>query len=128
MINADPLNDIDPDINLSLNTNLCKYYTVQEFNSSFGAVKDNYLMLNMNIQSFHAKHSILEAFIESLCIPFNTMILTETWNDSINYNLCKINNYEAVHTYRTISRGGGVSIFADSSIYGIKKNKRTLTL
>ena len=116
IFNEDQLNDIDPDIVLNLNANECKYFTVHDFNASFGAVKDNYFMLNLNIQSFHAKQSIFEAFLGSLCIPCNTLVLTETWNDSSYVHLCKIDNYEAEHTFRTTSRGGGVSIFASSTM------------
>ena len=121
IFNEDQLNDIDPDIVLNLNANECKYFTVHDFNASFGAVKDNYFMLNLNIQSFHAKQSIFEAFLGSLCIPCNTLVLTETWNDSSYVHLCKIDNYEAEHTFRTTSRGGGVSIFASSTMYGMEK-------
>ena len=119
--NVDQLDDIDPDAILNLSNNVSRYYTIDEFNASFGAVKNNYLLLNLNIQSFYAKQSIFEAFLDSVCTPFNTMVLTETWNDSRNLNMCKIDNYEVEHTHRTLSRGGGVSIFANSLMYGIKK-------
>ena len=119
--NVDQLDDIDPDVILNLNNNVSRYFTIDEFNTSFGTVKNNYLLLNLNIQSFHAKQSIFEAFLDYVCLPFNTMVLTETWNDSRNLNMCKIDNYEVEHTHRTRSRGGGVSIFANSLMYGIKK-------
>ena len=116
------LDTLDPDINLNLNTDACKYFTVDQFNLGFSNDTSKYFLLNQNIQSFNAKQAVLEAFLESLTVPLHTIVLTETWNDSKSIQLCQIENFEAIHTLRnTPHRGGGVSIFVNSSLYNIKK-------
>ena len=55
-------------------------------------------------------------------MPLHTIVLTETWNDSRSLQLCNIDNFDVVHTVRnTAHRGGGVTIFANSSLYYINK-------
>ena len=126
-IDASYLTRIDPDVNLDLHIDSCRYVTINEFNSSFRDIKNNYMLLNQNMQSFYAKQAVFEAFLGSLSSPLNTIVLTETWNRDNNVQLCEIENFEAVHTFRNMSQsqngpiGGGVSIFSNSSIYGIMK-------
>ena len=121
------LNNIDPDINLNLNIDACRYYTIDQFNLDFSSDTGKYFLLNQNIQSFSAKQAVFEAFLASLNVPLHTLVLSETWNEPKNLQLCKIENFRGIHTHRTIRRsqhggiGGGVSIFANSSIYNIKK-------
>ena len=77
---------IDPDGNLNLNMDSCKYYTINEFNTGFDVDRNHYLLLNQNLQSFNAKQAIFEAFLDSLLIPINTMVITETWIDKNTRN------------------------------------------
>ena len=122
MTDENHLNNIDPDTNLNLNANACRYFTIEQFNLSFSSDTGKYFLLNQNVQSFNAKQAVFEAFIDSLNAPLHTIVLTETWNDSKSLQLCKIENFEAIHTYRnTPHRGGGVTIFANSSLYNINK-------
>ena len=87
----------------------------------------NYLLLNQNIQSFNAKKSIFEVFLDSLRVPFSTIVLTETWNELKYIDLCKIDGYDGIHTYRDTPEnhrggvGGGVSVFAYSTEFVINK-------
>ena len=124
----DRLNNIDPDNNIHIDVHACKYFTVGEFNSNFGDDTAQYFLVNQNIQSFNAKHAIFEAFLNSLSHMPHSIVLTETWNDSNNLSLCKLDSFDAVHTHRerpvTQNRGtigGGVSIFVNSTMYGIEK-------
>ena len=125
--NNEYLNVIDPDNNVETNVDSCKYFTVSEFNSFSGCDAGNYLLLNQNIQSFEAKKSMFEAFLGSIPCPFHTIVLTETWLEEKYLDLCKIDHFNAVHTYRTERRGqrggigGGISLFAISSVYEISK-------
>ena len=87
----------------------CKYYTLDEYckisytGSSF---------FNFNIRSFHSNGLVFEAFLNSLPGLPEILVITETWNNSNNHNLCFLDNYTCFHTYRIGSgRGGGVSIF-----------------
>ena len=54
---------IDPDYNLSIDNNACRYFTIDGFNSNFGNDAEKYLLLNQNLQSFHAKKNIFEGFL-----------------------------------------------------------------
>ena len=127
--NNDPFNSIDLDNNINTNPNACRYFTIGEFNSNFEENKDNYFLVNQNLQSFSSKSSIFEAFLGALSFLPDTMVLSETWNDPNSVSLCNIDNFDAKHTHREWPEnrrhhggiGGGVSIFANSSIYGIKK-------
>ena len=118
---------IDPENQLNLNVEACKYYTIDQFNSSFDSDAGNYLILNQNLQSFNAKKTAFEGFLDSLSVQFHTIVLTETWNELKYLNLCKIDNFDAEHTFRNSAQrssggiGGGISIFANSSLYYIKK-------
>ena len=126
--NNEQFGRIDPDTNLDIFSNRCRYYTIDEFNSNFSNAVGSYLLLNQNIQSFKAKQPLLEAFIESISSSFHTIVLTETWNEKKYLNLCKIEGYHVVHTYRDLPNrrahggvGGGVSIFSNSTMYDITK-------
>ena len=123
----DHFDNVDPDVNLNLNIDICKYFTICDYNSYLTSDVGNYLLLNQNIQSYNAKKAIFEVFLDSLHVPFSTIVLTETWNEPKYINLCKIENYDGVHTYRDPppnhrgGAGGGVSVFANSSEFGINK-------
>ena len=44
----DQFRSIDPDSNLDINIDRCRYYTIDEFNSSFNNEAGTYLLLNQN--------------------------------------------------------------------------------
>ena len=122
------LDDVDPDTNMDINnSDTCRYFTIGEFNAYLEGNVGNYLLLNQNIQSFNSKKSIFEAFLDSLNVSFSTIVLTETWNELKHINLCHIDNFEGVHTYRDSlpshrgGVGGGVSVFANSDLFCISK-------
>ena len=96
---------IDPDSNLNINLDRCSYFTIDEFNSKFNNDAGTYLLLNQNLQSFNAKQHLLEAFLESISLPFHTLVLTETWNKkniSICVSLTTIRVYIRTGMYRNI--------------------------
>ena len=110
-----------------INEDTCSYCTIDNYNSSNRDIKNRYSLLNLNIQSFNAKHHKLEAFQESLNHEFHVIVLSETWNTSNIVNLCSLSNFNGVHTFRISPEpthggiGGGVSVFSNSDIYTIKK-------
>ena len=114
--------DFDADIDVN-----CRHLTISEYNSSFSGNNNDFSLLNINLQSFHAKSTKLESFLAAIHDDFNVLVLTETWNHKDNVNVCNIFDYNGVHTYRTSPLplhggiGGGVSIFADTSKHSIAK-------
>ena len=117
---------MDPEENL-LNSSSWIVTTVSEYNDKFNSSADAFKILNFNLQSFHSKKPRFNCFLESINEEFDVLVLTETWNCSDNINFCYIDNYNGIHTYRTLPRplrggiGGGVSIFAVSRNYKITK-------
>ena len=114
------LNDIDPDENLldqfssSDLINSCSYYTVDGYQLLLNeGLSHNFSLLNFNIRSFHANFNHFESLLTSLSFKYSFINLTETWNTDNLLNLCYMDGYVGHHTYRTSSRGGGVSIFCD---------------
>ena len=124
--NFSRLDAVDPDANLFLNASSCNYFTIANYNIEF-PVSNQFSLLNQNVQSFNSKKPQLETLIASANHSFHAMVLTETWNSVDNFNLCNIEGYNVVHSYRISpapSRGGiggGVSIFADCNLYKLKK-------
>ena len=122
------LESVDPDANLFINADTCKYYTVEEYNTMF-VDPNQYSLLNLNIQSFHAKKDRLQAFMAAVNQSFHSIVLTETWNTLNNQSLCNLEGYDSVHSVRTQHAplrggpGGGISILAKSDIYKLKKNR-----
>ena len=123
--------DIDPDLNLLMNENdrSCHYHTISEYNLTNNNFPNlnSFSLFNQNMQSFQAKKSKLESFLSSLNQEFHSIVLTETWNTREFVNLCFIDNFNAVHTYRPLYNsnhggvGGGVSIFSLKTLYKISK-------
>ena len=125
MISAD--SELDPNQNLNVNGSDCRYTTISEYNFDYSDCSDTFSLLNVNLQSFHAKKSKFEAFLATLQDEFDILVTTETWNSDHNVNLCYMTDYNGVHTYRSSpipshgGIGGGVSVFADTRKYKIAK-------
>ena len=118
------LNNIDPETNfqnLETINNICKYYTIEQFNLNTDLSLD-FTLLNYNIRSFHSNGTQFECFLESF--KFNNMFitLTETWNNEENLSLCEIEGFKSFHSFRKDSRGGGVSVFCPNSFFAQKIN------
>jgi len=129
-MNDDATIRLDPDNILNSNESTCRSCTIDEYNANY---LDNYdintfSLLNQNIQSFNAKKSKLEAFLNAIKHDFHSMVLTETWNCENYLGMCVIENFDAIHTYRQNNNnrnspivGGGVSIFSNHKLYDIQK-------
>ena len=113
--------NIDPDINsdVPFSHNMCKNYSVSEF-CSLNLNDENFSVLNYNIRSFHTNGSDFIGLIDSLKFNFKCIVLTETWNNMNNVQLCNIAGYDDFHVYRPpghiYSISGGVSVFCDSRL------------
>ena len=68
-------------------------------------------LVNFNIRSFHSNGEAFSSLIELLSILPDIIVLTESWNNVSNVDMCNMDNYEGHHTYRDSGRGGGVSVF-----------------
>ena len=113
---------IDPDTNFVdqiLPHDLCQYFTLSEF-CTLDLKKDDFSILNYNIRSFNKNGVTFQCMLESLHVKFKFLILTETWNNENNVDLCKIPGYTSFHTYRPkghiYSTSGGISVLCEDSL------------
>ena len=92
---------------------MCNYYSLEKFNLITIDPLFNLSLFNFNIRSFAANGTTFEALLHSFSIRPKFIVLTETWNSPTTYELCHLESFTAIHTYRDNMRGGGVSIFCD---------------
>ena len=110
--------DLDPDVNLfnEILPSNCNYYTIPEF-CDLNINQNNFSLLNYNVRSFHNidNGNSLRAMLHAINIDFSCIVLSETWNNSQNVQLCQLPNYDSFHTYQpdghVYSISGGISIF-----------------
>ena len=89
----------------------CNYYDQVTFQSQFND-NSNFFVIHINIRSFNANFSGFAAYVDSLHIKPNVIILTETWFSQL---FCgSIEGYKSYHTHRPDRSGGGVSIFVSA--------------
>ena len=120
--------DVDPDNNLlelAVPFDSCKYYTTAEFSNQI-VNHVGFSMLNYNVRSFHRNGTCFQTMIDSLNYHFDCLILTETWNNESNVQLCNLPGYNDFHTYRPknhiYSISGGVSVFCIDSCRASKNS------
>ena len=110
--------DLDPDQNLNISSlqNSCNYYSITELNN-LGLNSENFSMLHYNIRSFHKNGKNFVAMTDSINFRFKCIVLTETYNNPNNSQLCKLLGYKEFHVYRPLGeQSGGVSVFCDLSL------------
>jgi exonuclease III len=124
-INDDePLTDIDPDANyfaLAGNTSLdnSNYFTTNSFKTYINKnniTNDNLSFIHFNVRSLSQNITELSAFLETLCVKFSCICLTETWLRDNTVDLYNMSGYNHIYKYRENRPGGGVSIFLHDSI------------
>ena len=87
-------------------------------------ISDNAALLaicNYNIRSFNSNHEIFLAFLHSLNINFNVIILTET--RFLGEQGADVGGYNGYHCGRALGGGGGVSVYCDSELSSRKLNQ-----
>lgn len=108
---SDYLLNIDPDVHLDhVFTADSNYYTISEYENLNNSC--SLRIINFNIRSYNANYDTFESFLNSITLKHDIIILTETWNTKETVDMCKIDGYNSFHTFRTESKGGGVSVFS----------------
>ena len=128
-VNDNIMNELDPDTNfldMVLPENFCKYSTVSEFNNDFDNNYNEFSLINYNICSFHQNGAQFESLLDAIKKKFKCIVMSETWNNEANADLCNIPNYKNFHTIRSgddvRTRSGGISVFCSEEIQA-SKNK-----
>ena len=108
--------DVVHDIN-KLNFN---YFTELEFNSRFtSVVKNGYISISIfhaNIRSLNSNHRKLCQFLESICVDFDIIILTEIWSSNISFYHNILPGYIFYYVLPPKGNVGGVGIFVNKAI------------
>ena len=110
------LASIDPESNFFDSfTDLCSYFTVQEYNDLNSDVY-NFCLFNYNVRSFAKNGDGFKSLLGTFKNTPEVITLTETWVNESTISLCSIDSYDSHHTFRPGSnaRGGGVSIFCSN--------------
>ena len=112
MTNLDPDSHYFGERNYSENS----YLTLREFNLKFSAT-NGLTILTVNIRSYFRNIDSYLAFIHSLEVLPDILVMTESWLTSENVHLANINGYNSFHTLRLSGRrSGGVSIFGRKNL------------
>ena len=116
---ADPLHrGIDPDENLlnaiycgNDNFQPCELYTIDRFNTIFKSDPNLFNVFNFNIRSYNKNGDAFVAFLNTINVKPDIIVITETWMSEANSSLCSIDGYIPYHSVRGTGRGGGVSVY-----------------
>ena len=120
-----PLDDIDPDDNFyndlsSYSSSLCKYYLQDSFNSEHAKLVAGGLkplsFFHLNVRSLPHNFSQLHIFLDSLCVKFSILGITETWLTDSNCELFNLPDYNFIEKHRTDRSGGGVGLYLQDHI------------
>ena len=123
--------DFDPDANFldpALPRDMCRYFTVSEVNNNRILKSDQFSLINYNICSFNKNGTIFESLLESIDLEFKCVVISETWNNELNMEQCKLPNYKEYHTPRSgegvCTKSGGISVFWLEKDVKATKNKK----
>ena len=117
---SDFLSDIDPEKNHNLfreNENRCESYKLDTFISKFKSKNGELSVLTFNVRSYIKNFDEFFILLTQSKLKFDIIVLTETWCNITDAQLCYIEGYQGYHCFRKDKLGGGVSVFvADSMI------------
>ena len=75
---------------------LCKYYSIDDFNELYKSKKISLSLLHTNIRSLQKNYNNLHSFLETLNCKFDFIALTETWKNkrkNLTSNELSLSNY-----------------------------------
>ena len=67
--------------------------------------------LNYNIRSLSSNFNNFTELMDSAKLKLDVILLTESWLSDESAESFQLNSYNGFHSYRTLQKGGGVSIF-----------------
>jgi len=90
----------------------CTYVTPEHFNHTYSRSSRNIELsvFHVNIQSLNAKHRILCQFIETMCVEFDVIILSEIWNCNVEFYRNILPGYNFHYELPHRGRAGGVGM------------------
>ena len=128
--NHDPLNDIDPDVNMLANENTVtentNYFTTEQFcdiNKNINSLS----FINANVRSLVKNFDTFKIFLFNLKYSFSFLACTENWLKKKNVSLYNIDGYIHEYNLRHKRQGGGVSLFIKNTISYTVRSDITLS-
>ena len=119
----DALRSIDPDCNLfndiycSIdNSNVSRYYSVQQYNQAIDDHAPNISIFNYNVRSLRSNSDALLALLQSFHKLPDVIVLTEIWLNPDESDSTYLDSHEVFHTIRGHARSGGVSVLVSKDI------------
>ena len=96
--------------NFSVVDGECGNFSTSSFNATFSRMKNQLLVMNLNIQSFGSKYVEFSTFLDEISLKRPILVLTETWFNSSTGK--EILGYKSFHCTRSgdVHRGG-ISVF-----------------
>ena len=89
--------------------NVCKYYSLEEFNSD--PIDSNFDLFHLNCRSLNRNFDKIVDYLSVLKNNFSVLGFTETWLTNNISPLVHLDNYTIVESHRSSRRGGGVCLF-----------------
>ena len=129
--------EIDPDRNHFENDDLnCNTYSIESFINTVNLDNKSLNIYHNNAHSIMRPGKLEEykAIFDSLKVPFDLILFTETWLTENNKNLCIIDDYRPIHLIRPgddinlKEKGGGVSIFIKNGLSYKERDDLTIIL
>ena len=111
----DPLNSIDPDLNLFDTCGSTQCFSPTEFNSQY-AFNSEFSMIHFNARSLSKNFEDISLFLSSLKHSFTVIAISETWISNAPVFPFNLPGYKFIHSDRISGRGGGVGLFIKNDI------------
>ena len=89
------------------------YFTVDTFNDNCSSA-DDFVIFHQNLRSFDQNYDDFSGFVNNINSDIDVLIFTETWFSNISVG--EIEGFRGIHTYRSVNRGGGVSIYVRDTL------------
>lgn len=95
----------------------CTYVTPDHFNHTYNALSKSIELsvFHVNIQCLNAKHRALCQLLESCCVEFDVIVLTEIWSCNIDFYRNILPGYNFHYELPQEGRVGGVGMYVKSS-------------
>ena len=91
----------------------CKYVHCNSYDSKYN---QHFSILHKNARSFIHNIDDVILLLDSIETKFSFIVITETWLQNHNADIYTINNYNAIHTTRINTKGGGISIYIKDNL------------
>lgn len=93
----------------------CRYFTIEEFNKKYGKHCTRLSTLHVNIRSIKNKLDAFETFLQSLCVKFDIIAISETWLTKEDVPP-HIEGYKCEVLTRKQRRGGGTAVYVNTNL------------